>query len=115
MPAVHPRSDAGQASVELVAVIPALIVCALVAAQLGLAGQALWSAGAAARAGARAEHVGDDGVAAATRALPGALRDGARVSAGPPVRVRVRVPSLIPGLPRFDVDAATSLEPDAES
>jgi len=114
MPPVHRRPDAGQASVELIAVIPALLLCVLIAAQLGLAGEALWSAGAAARAGARAEHVGDDGVAAAKRALPGALRDGARVSAGPPVSVRVRVPSLIPGLPRFDVDAATSLEPDAK-
>ncbi|MGZ8622375.1 MAG: TadE/TadG family type IV pilus assembly protein [Solirubrobacterales bacterium] len=103
----------GQASVEFVAVLPALLLCALVAAQLGLAGHALWSAGVAARAGARAEHVGGDGAAAARRSLPGLLRDGARVSSGPPVRVRVKVPSLIPGLPRFDVDAATSLEPDA--
>jgi hypothetical protein len=104
----------GQASVEFVAVLPALLLCALVAAQLGLAGHALWSAGVAARAGARAEHVGADGAAAAKGSLPGLLRDGARVSAGPPVRVRVKVPSLIPGLPRLDVDAATSLEPDAQ-
>jgi pilus assembly protein CpaE len=109
------KDDSGQASVELIAVVPALLLCALVAAQLGLAGQALWSAGVAARAGARAEHVGGDGTMAAKRALPGALRDGARVSPGPPVEVRVRVPSLIPGVPRFDVAAATSLEPDVES
>ena len=107
--------DRGQASVEFVAVLPALLLCALVAAQLGLAGHALWSAGVAARAGARAEHVGGDAAAVAKRALPGLLRDGARVSPGPPVRVRVKVPSLIPGVPRFDVDAATSLEPDAGS
>ena len=94
--------------------LPALLLCVLVAAQLGLAGHALWSAGVAARAGARAQHVGGDAAAAAKRALPGILRQGARVSPGPPVRVRVRVPSLVPGLPGFDVNAATQLEPDAD-
>ena len=102
----------GQASVELVAVLPALLLCFLIAAQLGLLGHALWSAGAAARAGARVEHVGGDGEAAAKRALPGVLRDEAEVEGGPPLRVEVKVPALIPGLPRVDVDAETQLEPD---
>jgi len=103
-------SARGQASVELVAVIPFLLLSALVAAQLALAGYALWSAGIAARAGARAENVGDDGGAAARRALPGILREGAKVEAGPPIRVRVRAPSLVPGLPELSVEAKTSLE-----
>jgi hypothetical protein len=101
----------GQASVELVAVIPFLLVAVLIAAQLALAGYALWSAGTAARAGARAENVGDDGAAVARRALPGVLRDDADVSSGPPVRVRVSPPSLLPGLPKLSVEARTSLEP----
>jgi hypothetical protein len=105
-------SNHGQASVELVAVIPFLVVSALIAAQLALAGYTLWSAGTAARAGARAENVGDDGVAAARRALPGMLRDGSEVRAGPPVRVRVKSPSLLPGLPELSVEAETNLEPD---
>ncbi len=103
-------SERGQASVELVAVIPFLLLSVLIAAQLALAGYALWSAGTAARAGARAENVGDDGAAAARRALPGILREDARVDAGPPVRVRVRTPSLVPGLPGLGVEAKTNLE-----
>ena len=102
----------GQASVELVAVIPFLLVATLIAAQLALAGYALWSAGTAARAGARAQNVGDDGAAAARRALPRMLRDDAEVKPGPPVRVKVRSPSLLPGLPALSVEAKTSLEAD---
>jgi hypothetical protein len=107
-------AESGQASVELVAVLPVLLFCVLIAAQLALAGYALWSAGIAARAGARAEHVGDDGVAAARSALPGALRDGAEVEAGPPLRTRVRVPTLLPGMPIVSVTAATALDPGAD-
>jgi hypothetical protein len=105
-------SDRGQASVELVAVVPFLLISALIAAQLALAGYSLWSAGNAARAGARAENVGDDGVAAARRALPGLLRDDSEVKSGPPVRVEVKSPSLLPGLPGLSVEAETNLEAD---
>ncbi|MBA2239869.1 MAG: pilus assembly protein, partial [Solirubrobacterales bacterium] len=55
----------GQASVELVAVLPALLLALVVGLQLAAAGWSLWSATEAARAGARAELVGDDGSAAA--------------------------------------------------
>ena len=108
---MSPDASRGQASVEFVAVVPAILLCALIAAQLGLAGQALWAAAVAARAGARTERVGGDGIVAAKRALPGSLRDDARISAGPPLRVRVGS-RPDPGLPRLDVDAATNLEPD---
>jgi flagellar basal body-associated protein FliL len=70
------RDQGGQASVELVAAIPVLLVVTLVVAQLAVAGYALWSAGAAARAGARAEYVGGDAGAAARRSLPTPLRTG---------------------------------------
>ena len=72
--------EEGTASVELVAVVPFLLLAVLVAAQIALAGQALWSASVAARAGARAALVGGDATAAARRALPPSLRDGPRSS-----------------------------------
>nr|MDQ3725989.1 pilus assembly protein [Actinomycetota bacterium] len=52
------HEEEGTASVELVAAVPFLLLGLLVAAQIALAGQALWSAGVAARAGARAALVG---------------------------------------------------------
>jgi hypothetical protein len=44
------RGERGQASVELIAALPALALVTLLVAQLVLAGYALWSAGVAARA-----------------------------------------------------------------
>lgn len=105
------RLGRGQASVELLAAIPALILAVLVAAQLALAGHALWSAGVAARAGARAARVGSDAERVARAALPPYLRAGAEISGGGPVRVRVRVPALLPGVPAVAVAAGSSLEP----
>ena len=105
-------SRSGQASVEFVAVLPALAVCLVLAAQTAVAGWALWSAGNAARAGARAEHVGSDAEAAARRALPGALRAGAAIRSGDGVRVRVRVPALVPGVALPSVAAAAKLDDD---
>lgn len=104
------RREDGTASVELIAVVPFLLLAVLVAAQIALAGQALWAAGVAARAGARAALVGAAAGPAARRALPPALRAGAQVSAGAGVTVRVAVPRLLPGLPRFRVEARTALE-----
>ena len=107
--AMH-RED-GTASVELVAVVPFLLLAVLVAAQIGLAGQALWSAGVAARAGARAALVGGDATAAARRALPPSLRAGSRVDDSGTVSVRVPIPRLLPGLSRVTVGARTALGP----
>ena len=104
--------EGGTASVELVAVVPFLLLAVLVAVQLALAGQALWSAGVAARAGARAALVGGDGTAAARRALPPSLRGGSEVGGSDEVSVRVPVPRLLPGLPRVMVGARAALEPD---
>jgi hypothetical protein len=103
------RREGGTASVEMIAVVPLLLLAVLVAAQIGLAGQALWSAGVAARAGARAALVGGDPEAAARRALPGLLRSGAEVSDGEAVAVRVTVPWLLPGLPKLRVGAKAAL------
>jgi hypothetical protein len=105
------RED-GTASVDLVAVIPFLLLAVLVAAQIGIAGGALWSAGVAARAGARAALVGRDPVVTARQALPHSMRDRAEVSSGDAVSVRVFIPRLLPALPPLTVGAKAALEPD---
>jgi hypothetical protein len=93
----------------MVAAVPFLLLAVLVAAQLGLAGQALWAAGVAARAGARAALVGGDARVAARRALPPSMRTGAEVSKGKAVSVRVAIPRLLPGMPRLTVGAKSGL------
>jgi hypothetical protein len=107
------ESRSGQASVEFVAVLPALAVALVLAGQAVAAGWALWSAGVAARAGARAEQVGGNPEAAARRALPSSLRDDAAVKAEDGVRVRVRVPALVPGVELPSVAASSSLDAPA--
>ena len=87
----------GQASVEMVATLPAVLVIGALVWQLALAGHAAWMCAHAARAGARAEVVGADGRAAARSALPDGLERGMRVErrdAGG-VRVKVRIPLLL--------------------
>jgi len=106
------RREDGTASVELIAAIPFLLLAVLVAAQLALAGQALWSAGVAARAGARAALVGGDATAAARRALPRSMREGAEVSDEGIVAVRVEVPRLLRTFPRLTLTAETALADD---
>jgi len=105
------RREDGTASVEMVAAIPFLLLAVLVAAQIGLAGQALWSAAVAARAGARAVLVGGDATAAARRALPPSLRDGAKVGVSGAVSVRVVIPTLLPAMPQLTVGAEVALGP----
>jgi hypothetical protein len=101
--------ERAQASVELVAMIPALLIAVLIVAELVVTGYALWSAGVAARAGARAAYVGGSGEHAARASLPPALRAGASVDDGDRLTVRVRAPSVLPGLPRVPVTARTDL------
>jgi hypothetical protein len=106
---VRGRAQSGQASVELVAAIPVLLLVTLAVAQLAIAGYALWSAGAAARAGARARYVGGDARAAARRSLPSPLRRGATIRDRDGVSVRVAAPSLVPGVPSVPVTARAGL------
>jgi len=103
--------QSGQASVELVAVLGAVLTAAAVVVQLALVGYGLWTSANAARAGARAAHVGEDPRAAALSAVPGFLRPGARVHGEAPVRVSLSVPALVPALGRIPVRAAASLDP----
>jgi hypothetical protein len=91
------RRESGQASVELVALLPLVVLLGALLWQAVVAGQALWLSGAAARAAARAAAIGGDAEAAARRALPPRLADGLRVRSdgGDGVRVAVRVPSVL--------------------
>jgi hypothetical protein len=107
---LHRTRGSGQASAEFVALLPVLAALVMIAVQTVVAGWALWSAGNAARAGARAEEVGSDAEAAARRALPGALRDGAVVKRADGVRVQVRIPALVPGIELPPVAAASRLD-----
>jgi hypothetical protein len=103
------RGEEGTASVELVAVVPFLLLAVVAVAQIALAGQAHWSAGEAARAGARAAVVGKDPAAAARAALPSAMREDAEVDEEGGIEVQVEVPRLIPALPAIPVEAASAL------
>lgn len=106
------RAERGQASVELIATVPVVLVCALIAAQLALTGWALWTAGAAARVGARAAYVGGDARQAARSAIPSPLRGDAEVGRSGEIEVRVAAPTLVPGLPRIPVNASARLDPE---
>jgi hypothetical protein len=102
------RADAGQAKVELVAMLP--LLAALLAAlwQLALVGYSEWAASAAARAAARADAVGSDPARAARAHLAPSLEPGLRVRSSDPgtVRVAVRIPTL-PGVPSLGHARAT--------
>jgi hypothetical protein len=86
------RANDGQAAVELLAVVPALLVAGLVAWQLVLVGQAAWLSAHAARVAARADLVGEDPAAAARSALPEHLARGVEVRKGSERSALVRVP-----------------------
>jgi hypothetical protein len=86
------RSQGGQASVELVAVVPFVLLVGLVLWQLALAAHAAWLCANAARVAARAEAVGRSGSSAARSAVPAGLRGGLRVSRDTEGRMRVRMP-----------------------
>ena len=103
------RSESGQASVELVALLPLLAVIGFALWQAMVAGQAAWLAGSSARAAARASAVGGDPRSAAASLLPGSLRRGLRVDAlsDGTVRVRIGVPSVV-GSGRLATFASTA-------
>ena len=88
------RPTAGQASVELLAALPALALAAALALQLLLVGYSMTIADGAAEAGALAGTAGKDAKRAAVEALPGWARDRSQVTAdGGTVTVRLRPPA----------------------
>ena len=88
------RSEDGQATVELVAAIPALLLAALISLQLLAAGYAMTLADGAAEAGALALAEGGSAAEAVREALPGWAKDDVSVTvSGEEVSVRLRPPS----------------------
>jgi len=92
---IRPDSrESGQASVELLAALPALMLLGFVCFQLLAVGYASVLAGSAAEAGALAIAGGGDGRGAVREALPGWSARRMRVTvAGGSVRVRLQPPS----------------------
>ncbi|HVQ59412.1 MAG TPA: hypothetical protein VMS60_10965 [Solirubrobacterales bacterium] len=89
----------GQAAVELVAALPALLLAAFVALQLLAAGYALTLADGAAEAGALALASGGSAAEAARAALPGWAEGSVSVQVrGGTVSVRLLPPSPLPAL-----------------
>lgn len=106
---VRARSSRGSVSLELVGSLPIIALGLLVAVQFVFAGYALWSAGLAARAGARAVLTGGPAGGAARRALPPGLAGRMTVERREGVTVAVVVPRVLPGLPRLEVSSSSDL------
>jgi hypothetical protein len=108
----HGDRERGQATIELVAMVPVVLVAGLIAWQLALAGHAAWLSANAARVAARASLVGGDPDAAARSALPASMRRGLTVTrAGKGgVHVSLQVPAPLPGWrPPARIAATSSL------
>jgi hypothetical protein len=105
--------ERGQATVELVAALPALLLAALLALQLLAAGYALTLADGAAEAGALALASGGSASEAARGAVPGwAKRDVSVEVRGGEVSVRLRPPSPFEALAdRLEVTSTASARP----
>jgi hypothetical protein len=104
-------SERGQASVELVAAVPALLLLALALFQLLAVGYAAVLAGDAAEAGALAVAGGGDARGAARKAVPGWSRARMTVSvSGDRVHVRMRPPSPLRAIAeRLEVDGSAAV------
>lgn len=106
-------AERGQATVELVAALPALLLAGLVALQLLVAGYSMTLADGAAEAGALALASGGSAAEAARGALPGWAEDDVSVEVeGGTVSVRLRPPSPIPALSeRLAVSSSAAARP----
>jgi hypothetical protein len=95
---LHP-GEGGQATVELVALLPLVGLLAALLWQSLLAGETVWLSGGAARAAARAAAVGADPADAARAVLPARLERGLRVRSGRggAVALVLRVPAALGG------------------
>jgi hypothetical protein len=100
----------GQASVELVSLVPLVLAVGLVAGQLLAVGYSSVLAGNAAEAGALALAGGGDARAAVKEALPGWSRTRVSVRGGE-VRVELRPPTLLRALSgELEVSAEAAVE-----
>jgi hypothetical protein len=109
--------ESGQAQLELIAGIPALLLAALIALQLLGVGYAQSLADGAAEAGALAAADGRDPEEAARTGLPGWATRAVTVEVnGGEVEVGVEPPALLPGLSgRLGVSASAYARPEGGS
>jgi hypothetical protein len=100
--------DDGQASVELLAGLPALLLAGLIALQLLAVGYATTLAGGAVEAGAMAVAAGLPPAPAVRKALPGWAEDRVETEVdGGRVVVRLQPPALLDGLAeRLEVESS---------
>ncbi len=100
----------GQASVELVALLPVMAGIVLACWQGVVAGESWWLAGASARVAARAAVIGADPQAAARAALPRHVRRRLSVvrAADGRLVVRVVVPAVVGAAPLWTVTATVA-------
>lgn len=95
-PAVH---SSGQASLELLATVPAMVLGAMIALQLAITGYSLHLADGAAESGALALAAGRDPEAAVAAALPEWASERVSVtSKGGRIEVSMRPPAPSPGI-----------------
>jgi hypothetical protein len=106
--------ERGQATVELLGIVPAMLALGLIVWQLALVGHTAWMAAHSARAAARADLVDEDPEAAARSALPHAVEPGLEVRAEGTGATRVDVPVPLvwraSGSP-VEITARAALEP----
>lgn len=107
------RRESGQASVELVACIPALLLAGLLGLQLLVTGYTLTLADGAAEAAALALAADRSPEDAARAALPGWAEDGVRIEVdGGRVEVNVRPPSPLAAVgERLEVSSSATVRP----
>ncbi len=110
---MRPGSEGGQASVELVVLLPIIALLVGFVWQLAVAGQAMWLAGSAARAAARADAVGADAARAARGVLPEPLEKGMRLRKRGDGVVQVTLPvrSVLVGRRLITVASTARFEP----
>lgn len=111
-PARADLSQSGQAAIELIGLLPAMVAVGLVLLQLLAVGYAGILAGSAAEAGALALAAGADPSAGAKEALPGWSQARARIGvSGGQVEVNLRPPSPLRALAdRLEVSATAAVE-----
>jgi hypothetical protein len=105
------QGEAGQSTLELVAVVPLVLLLCGMLLQLASAVWAVTDVTDAARQGARASSQGDDGCAAATGALSGSLGDevvACSYGRGT-LTIEVRAPILVPGFDDFTIVRTATL------
>ncbi|TDC21098.1 pilus assembly protein [Streptomyces sp. 8K308] len=111
--------DRGVTAVEFAGWVPLLIIVALAAVQLGVAGYAALQAGSAARAAARTaaqEEIADRAESNGRAAMSGFLAEGTEFQISPcgdeaTVTASVTVPSVMPFVPDFGSASRTVTMP----